>query len=416
MKIVPDLGEGPSNEKYVFLMSFYVFLILKSKAQSLFNFLYLLPEREREKSLTSSHFNNDERKKYFFLKFKFLNLLVKDCLREIKLEKSKLRGFFLSLMKKKSYQRSEIEKATPLDIKVSVIMPVYNSSDTLIEAIQSVLTQSLSQIELICVDDGSEDNSCEIINNCFNDNRLRLIKISHAGASSARNCGIRCSRGKYLYFIDSDDVLERNALEKCFVLAEKNKLDFISFNAYTFYDSPFLKEKFPYFEMAYQRELPTKNIYRGEDLFNFQMQEKAYRCVPWLVFPSRKLILDNNIEFKEGITYEDNLFVLELYLKANRCMHLNEVLYNRRIRRDSCMTKAITPFNLYSYFKVFLGILDLSHISTSIETDKNIGILTVQIAQIIDAQYNTLKNQDLSLYLSSADIFVIKNLMHQKVS
>lgn len=94
MKIVPDLGEGPSNEKYVFLMSFYVFLILKSKAQSLFNFLYLLPEREREKSLTSSHFNNDERKKYFFLKFKFLNLLVKDCLREIKLEKSKLRGFF----------------------------------------------------------------------------------------------------------------------------------------------------------------------------------------------------------------------------------------------------------------------------------------------------------------------------------
>lgn len=80
------------------------------------------------------------------------------------------------------------------------------------------------------------------------------------------------------------------------------------------------------------------------------------------------------------------------------------------------MTKAITPFNLYSYFKVFLGILDLSHISTSIETDKNIGILTVQIAQIIDAQYNTLKNQDLSLYLSSADIFVIKNLIHQKVS
>ena len=107
--------------------------------------------------------------------------------------------------------------------KVSVIVPVYNVEDYLCECLDSLITQTLSDIEIICINDGSTDNSLEILTNYSKrDSRIKIITQENKGLSSARNRGFEFINGKYTYFIDSDDILKSDALEKLYNLAEAN--------------------------------------------------------------------------------------------------------------------------------------------------------------------------------------------------
>ena len=112
------------------------------------------------------------------------------------------------------------------NIKISVVMPIYNASDYLKPAIDAVLGQTLRDIELICVDDGSTDNSLAIIKEYQQgDERVRIVTESNAGPSIARNKGLARARGKYVIFLDADDFYEHTLLEKLYGLAEEKNLD-----------------------------------------------------------------------------------------------------------------------------------------------------------------------------------------------
>lgn len=112
------------------------------------------------------------------------------------------------------------------NVKVSVVMPIYNASDYLRPAIDSVLNQTLTDIELICVDDGSTDDSLSIIKEYQQqDDRVRIITENNAGPSLARNKGLQRVRGKYVIFLDADDFYDYNLLEKLYDLAEEKSLD-----------------------------------------------------------------------------------------------------------------------------------------------------------------------------------------------
>ena len=111
-------------------------------------------------------------------------------------------------------------------VKVSVIMPVYNAEDYLRPAIDSVLDQTLKEIELICVDDGSTDHSLEIIKEYRNnDARVRIITENNAGPSLARNKGLARARGEFIVFLDADDFFEITMLEKLYNYAKLEELD-----------------------------------------------------------------------------------------------------------------------------------------------------------------------------------------------
>lgn len=415
-KKVAGVEDVYCHRKYGSLMYFYDFLTIEAKEKFLNEIPYSFARDEREGFLNLTRFNNSEKSKLLSLCSNPFNLLIKELCTNLKSAQEKLDKYVLENNSLKNLiGRDDSIDQTANNIKVSVVMPVYNASATLGDAVKSVLGQSLIEFELICIDDGSTDNSCEIINNLFEDGRIRLIRNKHAGASSARNSGINKSRGKYIYFMDSDDILEPDALEKCLKAAEKNNLDLVSFNAETFYDESSLRKKFLGFERAYQRKLPDKTILGGEELFNLQIKIGGYSCCPWLLFSRRDFILRNKIFYKDGITYEDNLFTLEVYLKAHRCMHLNENLYKRRVRYGSSMTKEITQFNLFSYYKVFLGLLELSHLSSSVETDRNIQTLVAQVASTIVRQYKGIKNKDFSTYFTDSDIYLIKKLEQGKI-
>lgn len=119
--------------------------------------------------------------------------------------------------------------------KISVIVPVYNVEDYLGECLDSLITQTLSDIEIICINDGSTDNSLEILTNYSKrDSRIKIITQENKGLSSARNRGFEFINGKYTYFIDSDDILKSDALEKLYNLACDKNTDFIIFKLINF--------------------------------------------------------------------------------------------------------------------------------------------------------------------------------------
>ncbi len=129
--------------------------------------------------------------------------------------------------------------------EVSVIIPVYNSEKYLGECLESVLAQTLKQIEIICVDDGSQDRSLTIISEyAERDARIQIVRQAHKGVSAARNTGIRKACGKYLYFMDCDDLLEPEALKLLYERAERDSLD-ITFFKMIIYEPQQLIEKEP---------------------------------------------------------------------------------------------------------------------------------------------------------------------------
>ena len=102
-----------------------------------------------------------------------------------------------------------------MDILVSIVMPVYNVEKYICNAVKSVLEQTYSKIELIIVNDGTKDNSIEVIANMVkNDKRIRIINRSKGGLSAARNTGLKECKGKYVLFMDSDDTIENDLIEK----------------------------------------------------------------------------------------------------------------------------------------------------------------------------------------------------------
>ena len=116
--------------------------------------------------------------------------------------------------------------------KVSVIIPVYNVEPYLKQCMDSVVGQTLKDIEIICVDDGSTDGSLDILKEyATEDSRIQIIEQKNAGAGAARNNGMRHATGKYLSFLDSDDFFEPRMLEKAYDLAEKDQADFVAYKS-----------------------------------------------------------------------------------------------------------------------------------------------------------------------------------------
>ena len=227
-------------------------------------------------------------------------------------------------------------------VKVSVIIPVYNVENYLRECLSSVINQTLRDIEIICVNDGSTDNSLRILSEYEQlDNRITLIHKSNKGLASTRNFGMKYAKGKYLFFLDSDDYLELNALEELYHFAEENSLDFLIFQAIN-YDSD-KKEFFEteYFSMNKLKEFTNGSVFNYKDLneliFNISV-------TAWQKLYNREFIENIGAKFPDGLIFEDNLFFWEVLFNAERVAFLPKYFYIRRIHSKSIMSYADKRF------------------------------------------------------------------------
>lgn len=242
------------------------------------------------------------------------------------------------------------------EILVSVIIPVYNVEKYIEKCIDSVRQQTYTNIEIICVDDGSPDGSVEIIRGKADD-RIRIVHIENSGLSVARNTGLEAAKGKYVYFLDSDDYLELDTIEKLVNCAEENVLDALFFNADTFFETPQIEEQNKGYKQYYVRKGTYEGVYTGDDFFVALIGNWDFKPSACLVFLNRQFLEDIGLQFYPGIVHEDNLFTIRLLQKTQRCMFLDEPLYKRLVRDASIMSGEKSIRHAYGFYVCHREIL-----------------------------------------------------------
>lgn len=221
------------------------------------------------------------------------------------------------------------------DIKVSVIIPVYNVEKYLRQNLESVANQTLKDIEIICVDDGSTDSSFEIVKEfAEKDSRFIAVSQENGGAGAARNNGLRRAKGKYLSFLDSDDFFDEKMLEEAYNKAEATQADFVVFQSDQYYEET--KEfKDVSWTLRYAEIPPYEPFGRRSMTDNVF---KVFVGWAWDKLYNREFVLKNNLWFQEQRTSNDMLFVFSAVAIAKKiaCVEKGKVLaHQRRNNKDS---------------------------------------------------------------------------------
>lgn len=242
---------------------------------------------------------------------------------------------------------------------LSIIVPVFNTGKYLNECLESLYRQNISDFEVICVDDGSTDNSIDILCDfAERKGNISIIRQEHCGVSAARNKGLNAAKGEYVYFIDSDDYLDDNCLSGIMRKCIENRLDLICFSYNNFSDD----EKYSGVTSRIMgdkiRSISDSNtIITGEELFcSLVYADEWYNSS--CIYITRRSVIDNQgIRFNdELICSEDFPFSVKVHLSAKRAMCVDSVGYNRRIRQKSIIHTEVSPEYLYCVFKSILMV------------------------------------------------------------
>ncbi|MDY3917997.1 MAG: glycosyltransferase [Candidatus Limivivens sp.] len=245
-------------------------------------------------------------------------------------------------------------------VKVSIIIPVYNCEAYVSATLESVLSQTLKEIEILCINDGSTDRSKEILEKYKQmDSRIQILEQENAGQSAARNKGMRVARGEYLYFLDSDDLITEDAMECLYSFAHENDLDVVYFNGTSFYDSEKLEEAYPQYQTYYIHKGPYDEIMTGPDLYAIMAGRNDFKPTPIQQMIRREHLLEKEIFFPEGIIHEDNFFAFSVLIQAGRAACLEKSLFRRRVRENSTMTKKKGSRNFIGLYVCACRILQL---------------------------------------------------------
>ncbi len=240
-------------------------------------------------------------------------------------------------------------------IKVSCIIPVYNVEKYLRQALDSLFNQTLSGVEIICVDDCSADGSLDILKEYsvkYLRNKDILFKIielkENKGQGYARNLALKEASGQYIMYLDSDDWLETDAFEKAYNQISKNENDILMFGFYVYKtngNKAVNKEKIS----AFKNVIDCPKINLKELNTNFLVWN-----VVWSQIYNREFLIKNDIKFSETREAEDQIFIVKAFLCADSVSVLNEPLYNYRVydkndtlRNQTLIKRAYNPEELF---------------------------------------------------------------------
>ncbi len=220
-------------------------------------------------------------------------------------------------------------------IKVSVIMPVYNAQEHLRESLDSVLNQTLRELEVICVDDGSTDASLAILREYeAKDSRVRVLTQQNQLAGVARNHGMEVASGEYYAFLDADDLYEPEGLEKLYALAKERELDVAKSCSYVLDARTKRRETTPYYTYAHVPE-----TLRGK-VCVLQDDPDALSCLPdapWTGLYRAAFLQENQIRFNGLRCSNDHSFSLHCLCCAKRLMLTDVFLTQYRVHQANSL-------------------------------------------------------------------------------
>lgn len=243
------------------------------------------------------------------------------------------------------------------DFKISIIIPVYNTEKYLPSCIKSVLHQTYSNIEVICVDDGSTDTSGNLLDAyAKEDKRLKVIHKSNGGLSSARNAGLDNATGDIIMFLDSDDWLTRDTMLNVALAFREDNIDCVTFGMEAYADGEVTQNL-----DGMNRYLKLK--YDGEVDFNFDRALKTNIHVCNKAFKAQNI---KNLRFIQGLLYEDIFFMWYNFLHINKMMYLSDAYYKYRIHSGSIMESSN---NLKSFEKAKDHLMNIYYLIDSLENE-----------------------------------------------
>lgn len=292
-------------------------------------------------------------------------------------------------------------------MKVSVIVAAYNIEKYIKRCLESIINQTLKEIEIIVVNDGSTDTTLDIIKKISNiDERIIIVNQENKGLIEARKSGLEKSKGEYILFIDGDDWLELNALELLYDNAVNNKSDIVIFNAFFSYDDR--RKEF--------NTIFTNDLDKVDNLKNLFLY-KILPCI-WSKFIKFEFIKFNNIEFPSDISFaEDLAIVSSLFIYNPKVSILNENLYNY-YQRDNSITKTVNEkfleinkamefikrklieYNLYEKYKEEFEYLIFRHLFFNmVSSYSNSNIQKQMFKQYKNQNINCKNNRYITEYL-----------------
>lgn len=237
-------------------------------------------------------------------------------------------------------------------VKVSIVVPVYNVVKYLSKCIKSILKQSFSEIEILCVDDGSDDGSLAVMEMfSAKDSRVKILRQKHQGPGAARNLALQCAKGEYILFVDADDWVEIDLVCKCVQMIHNANPDLVIFGVKTFDE----KSSKLYAGQYSSRFFP--NCFSVSKLF-------LYHTICCNKCYSRRFLIENNINFATSQTGEEQLFFLKSMLCAKRAVVIKENLYVYRKNRMGSLTSVknkidFSPIDNFYKIDAFIRRLEI---------------------------------------------------------
>ncbi len=248
---------------------------------------------------------------------------------------------------------------------LSVILPCYNVDKYIKKALLSVTNQTLKNIEIICINDGSSDKTLDIINEfALNDKRIKVFNQKNQGQGVARNNGINYATAPYIAFMDPDDWVAYDMYEKLYNLAVQNDVDFVEcgFNKYYETSNELKKVEFKY-------DVYKNKVFNYKDDINYVFKGTSF--TPWNKLLKKSFIVDNNIYFSNKKLSEDQIFTIKAKVLANKIIYTPVAYYTYNVHPKSSSTtpkeenihfediifeieKFFKAQNLYSEFKNYI--------------------------------------------------------------
>ena len=218
------------------------------------------------------------------------------------------------------------------ECKLSIIVPVYGVEKYIDKCLNSLVKQSLKEIEIIAVNDGTKDNSQKIIDKYVKKypDKIKSYIKENGGQGSARNYGLKKTTGEYIGYVDSDDFVEKDMYKKLYNKAKENNYDIVVCGNYNV-----------------SEDYQNKNIDAFINNYNTDLENIFFgKMAVWNKIYKRDILIKNKLEFKEKVWYEDLAFTLKAIMNSNTFAFIDEPLYDYLIREGSTMNNSNVQRNL----------------------------------------------------------------------
>lgn len=292
-------------------------------------------------------------------------------------------------------------------IKFSVIISVYNVEKFLRECLNSITSQTLKNFEVICIDDGSTDNSLRILQEYANkDSRFKVISQENQGQGIARNRAMDIAQGEYLFFIDPDDFIEPKTLASIYDKFRQTDADIVQFDFATCRENgeysgtksykKRLKKKFDY-------SLKNNQIFNWQDVKKKNIQEMSL-CV-WDKAYKTTLIKQHNIKFAPNKNGEDHIFSISANLLAKKIVYISKTFYHYRTRLGSAVNKASDDnFCIFDNIELLKNFLISNNLF-----DEYRASFEEYVSTVLSWHFSNIPTESIDKYLS-----MCKELLNQK--